>query len=457
MILNTVNNHTTTTTTLINKNSTIPLQTNSSSSNNDFLKKLTETFHVTNRPALAIFLLVLICILCLTLIILIILCIRTFVRRRYVPKVYRKKEKPVYVDDIPGLRRFSNATNTNHHCGTMEYSLNYHIEEEQLEICVIQANNLASPTEQEKFSAYTEVSLVKYENDPMTTTTTTNDNHPNDTTHEQWKSSIEKQFRTDIIHQSNKPCWNQSFVYKLTKNQLNSIVIYFEVFQYNDQYVDISLGQLKIPLNQIDHSEYAGRVLEKTDWLSTSMSHLRNSNLGELCIGLGYYPDTSRIDLCVFEARNLNLDQYFNDLIINEDDSKWKFLKTSQTELNIEIYLKYHDRRLLKKCKTQTRKELINPYFNETFSFKIKEKHIKNAYVKCQLMQVEKWRFKRILGEVSIGLEAVQLKGTKHWDEMLKTPGKLHVRWHSILPVMISKRIPFISELLCIDYFQSDN
>ncbi|TNN12272.1 Synaptotagmin-11 [Schistosoma japonicum] len=312
-----------------NHNQTIPFNTNPLVKN-AFLINLTKLFHVSSIP-LAIFILITICILCLTLLIVIILCIRTCVHRKYIPKSYKKKDKPVYVDDIPGLGKSNDAS----------------------------------------------------------------------------------------LHN-------------------------YEIFHYNETYIDQCLGKLEIPLKQIDHSEYAGNYLERIDWLS--MHQLNIIDIGELCIGLGYFPQKSSIDICIFEGKNLLLNNYL------QDDNQWKWLKLSSIiELDWIIYVKYKQR-YLHKCKTQTRKELINPYFNEKFNFTIKQKYLKTLTIILQLRQIEKWKYKRIIGEIQIGFNVTQWKGTKHWEEILNTPNKLHVRWHTILPIPM-KTIPYFIDWPCFDEF----
>ncbi|XP_018646731.1 hypothetical protein Smp_159640 [Schistosoma mansoni] len=169
------------------------------------------------------------------------------------PKKYKKKEKPIYVNDIPGLMKPNNELHNNN--GTIEYSLSYNIKEEQLKICIIQANNLIIPNDkQEPLNAYATISLMKYDNN----------------------------------------------------TQLNN------------------------PSNILDP----------------------------------------------------NLDPNLND------------------------------------------------------------KHLK--------LIVEKWRYRRIVGEVCIGQDVFQLKSIKHWDELLKFPDKLHVRWHPIYAIPI-KQNSFLLDWLCFD------
>ncbi|CAH8515757.1 unnamed protein product [Schistosoma mattheei] len=447
----TITNTTTTTTTstinINNENQTLPYQLDPLS-NNQFLLNLTKLFHVSSIP-LAIFILITICILCLTFIILLILYIRTFMHKKYIPKVYKKREQPIYIDDIPGLIKVNNNNNNDNNellnYGTIEYSLNYNLNTEELKICIVQANNLLVTNEQEPLNPYATISLIKYKN--------------NNSQLQMMKpiQSINKKYTTNIIYNSNKPCWNQSFLYKLSINQLKCIIILLEIFHYNNQYIDQFLGHLLIPLNQINHSEYIGKFYEKIDWLLMN-NRIYPNNIGEICIGLGYYTDTSRIDLCIFEIKNLILNNTTNTTTNNND--KGKLIDALATELDLIIYIKYNNH-LLHKYKTESRKELINPYFNKTISFKIKEKYIKHLYIIIQLRQIHKWLIKKIIGELSISLNALQLKSMKHFNEMIQLPNQLHVKWHPIYPITTTTTNnnhsdqSILFDWLCFDPFSS--
>ncbi|XP_018646730.1 synaptotagmin, putative [Schistosoma mansoni] len=391
---------------LNNTDTTTNITLNSSAfETNPFIIDLTKSFHVINKP-LAVFLFICVCIACLFFIIIILLCIRTCIRRKYVPKVLHKRPKGIYVDEIPGL-----AHNIEQYkYGSFEYSLEYNIDHKQLKIGVLQANNLIGPISSDTLDPYSTITLAKLDG---------NNN----------LRIIGKQERTNIISNTNRPVWKKIFTYDVEEYDLNHVVIIFEVFAHDNICQDISIGKLEVYLKDIDHGEYAGNIIERTGWLTAGTSY--KFGLGELCIGIGYYPNNNlpHIDVYIYECRQLNLDDYLP--------------KSKQHELDILIILK-QKKRILYRQKTYKRKELINPYFNQKISIPLRNidhtthnttyNQIEKYHIICQLRHINRLYMKQIIGTIHIGLDSSQTTGIKQWEEIIKNPSKIHVMWHSIVP-----------------------
>ncbi|KAK4472023.1 hypothetical protein MN116_005398 [Schistosoma mekongi] len=391
------------TTSITSLNSTNSLNTTFNSSNldrNPFIINLANSFHVINKP-LAIFILICICLICILFIIIILLCIRKCIQHRYKPKVLRKRPKGIYIDEIPGL--IHNIEQSKY--GTLEYSLEYNLDKKQLKVGILQCNNLIGPINCETLNPYTTITLAKYDNNNL--------------------CIIGKQYKTNILSNTNHPVWKQIFTYyNIEEYELMHIIIIFEVFTYdNNLYEDINIGKLEIYLKNEHTTEYIGNIIERMNWLT--MNTLDKYGLGELCLGIGYYPLDSRIDICIYECRQLNINEYLT--------------KSKQYQLDILILCKYHQQ-IIQRQHTIKRKELINPYFNQKFSIQLKNNtnhhhhHIEDYHIVCQLRHINRLHIKSTLGNVYIGLNAKQTTGIKQWEEIIKNPSKIHVMWHTIVP-----------------------
>ncbi|CAH8494830.1 unnamed protein product [Schistosoma turkestanicum] len=406
--------------TSLNKlNSTTNATTNSSSSfdTDPFVIELTKSFHVINKP-LAVFLFICVCIACLFFIIIILLCVRTCIRRKYVPRVLRKRPKGIYVDEIPGLVQ----SKEQHKYGSFEYSLEYNIDHRQLKVGALQANNLIGPISSDSLDPYATVTLAKYDGHNL--------------------RIIGKQEKTNVALKTNRPVWKKIFTFDLDEHELNSTVMIFEVFAHDSICQDVSIGKLEVYLKDEDHEEYAGNIIERIGWLTAGTSS--KFGLGELCIGLGYYPNQNlpHLDVCIYECRQLNLSELLP--------------KSKQHELDILILFKHKKHHTLYRQKTYRRKELVNPYFNQKINIPLKfhqannnttsttgssssssssnHNQIEQFHVICQLRHVNRLHMKQVLGTVHIGLNSSQASGIKQWEEMIKSPSKVHVMWHSIVP-----------------------
>jgi Ca2+-dependent lipid-binding protein len=75
------------------------------------------------------------------------------------------------------------------------------------------------------------------------------------------------------------------------------------------------------------------------------------ASLGEICFSLRYVPNTSKLTVCILEAKNLK------QMDIG-----------GLSDPFVKIYLMNGKKRLAKK-KTTVQKSTLNPYFNEAFTF----------------------------------------------------------------------------------------
>ena len=372
----------------------IPMNTTTQNAleSNPFLIHASNTFNVTSIP-LTIFLLILVFLACILFIALVILCVQSFIRRKYRPRAQRKRMKPIYVDEIPGLA----LTPDQGKYGSLEYSLEYNVDRKELKIGVLQANNLSPQPGLDTLDPYVTLTVGKEENDHLTL--------------------MGKQHRTRVIKKCDRPCWQEFFVYHLTDAELSDAVVIFEVFDFDSIGQDISVGRLRLVLKDIDQGEYAGKVLEHTGWLvAGSASTL---GIGELCVGVGYYPRDERLDVLVIEARDLSF-----DAIVPPSKRK---------DLYVAVKLK-HKNHLVKKVDSSTRREYLNPYFNDKMSFKFKDKYRDGGYILCELKHRGALNMSTVLGTVMIGDQSDQTTGVKQWEEMLKATGKIHIMWHSLTP-----------------------
>lgn len=359
---------------------------------NPFLLNLAKSLHVKNIP-LTIFLFILIWISCFLIIIFIILCIRGCLRKRYALKRHRRQIPPTYIDEIPGLDRDLKK----HKFGNLQYNLNYIVENNELKVGVVSAEGLPKPLEPTTLDTYVTVSLLKIDSkeDPK---------------------PVGKIECTHVIFQNERPCWRKIFSYKIPENELKNIVIIFELFNYHNVQQNTSIGKLKLQLDDLDESKYAGQVFENFGWLE--QGNELSYGLGEMCIGLAQYPEFNRLDICIYECRNLNLNHRIN-------------LKKIRG-LEVLVQVKYK-KKTIKSEKTCTRKEMINPYYWTKISFKIEQEDwMTELMILCKLRYIDQFYFRHVLGICVIGPNSLDSTGIKHWDRMIKGPAKMHVLWHII-------------------------
>ncbi|VDP91338.1 unnamed protein product [Echinostoma caproni] len=324
-------------------------------SNNKFLVNLAVTFNVTSIP-LAIFILILVLIACVLFLVVCILIARSCLRRKFVTKRKRKAIKSIYLDEIPGAMPGSDVGQY----GQLEYSLEYNLDRQKLHVGVIQANNLVPRPGVDEPDPYVALTVIK-------------------------QIVLFDPQKTAIRKKSRSPCWQQMFDFDIKEPELRSITLVFDVFDYDSIGQDSCIGQFRLSL--VEHS----------DWLTPG--EMTVDGMGELCIGLCYYTQYNRIDIIVYEARQLVLDS----------------------------------NRSLGANETKTRHEIVNPYFNEKMSFPTKAYPVDELSAICRLKRKGRLGTKHTLGTVTLGGQNDISTGRKQWDEMIKSPGKTHVMWHTLI------------------------
>ncbi|KAF6770358.1 hypothetical protein AHF37_11342 [Paragonimus kellicotti] len=160
------------------------------------------------------------------------------------------------------------------------------------------------------------------------------------------------------------------------------------------------------------HREYTGIFREDRGRLQPGEP--RSEGLGELCVGLTYKPKLDRLEVVIYEARQLGM---FNLISIDES-----------YRVNVKVELRYR-RKLLGTFTTKSKNDLVNPYFNEKVQFNLQKRYITEAYVLCRLRCARRLGGTLEVATLTIGPNSELVTGAKHWEEMLRNSPRTHVLW----------------------------
>uniref|UniRef100_A0AAY4EHY8 Synaptotagmin n=1 Tax=Denticeps clupeoides TaxID=299321 RepID=A0AAY4EHY8_9TELE len=96
----------------------------------------------------------------------------------------------------------------------------------------------------------------------------------------------------------------------------------------------------------------------------------------------------------------------------------------------VKIQLLQNGKRLKKK-KTTVKKNTLNPYYNESFSFEIPLEQMQKIIVVVTVFDYDKIGKNDAIGKIFIGSKA---GGTelKHWSDMLANPRRPIAQWHPL-------------------------
>nr|XP_029495304.1 synaptotagmin-9-like [Oncorhynchus nerka] len=90
------------------------------------------------------------------------------------------------------------------------------------------------------------------------------------------------------------------------------------------------------------------------------------------------------------------------------------------------------DGRRLKKRKTSTKRNTLNPVYNEAIVFDVPPENIDQIGLMIAVMDYDRVGHNEVIGVCKVGNDAEHL-GRDHWSEMLSYPRKPIAHWHPLI------------------------
>ncbi|XP_069547239.1 synaptotagmin-2-like isoform X3 [Brachyistius frenatus] len=268
--------------------------------------------------------------------------------------------------------------------GKLQYSIEYDFENTKLTVGILQAADLMSMDSGGTSDPYVKVVL-----------------HPDK----------KKKYDTKVHKKTLNPVFNETFVFKqLPYEELGGKTLVMSVYDYDRFSKHDVIGEVKIPMNTID----LGRPIEEWRDLD-SADQEEPEKLGDICISLRYVPTAGKLTVCILEAKNLK-----------------KMDACGLSDPYVKIQLLQGGKRLKKK-KTTVKKNTLNPYYNESFSFEIPLEQMQKILVAVTVFDYDKIGKNDAIGKIFVGSKATGL-GLKHWSDMLSNPRRPIAQWHVLQP-----------------------
>ncbi|XP_004547598.1 synaptotagmin-2 isoform X3 [Maylandia zebra] len=267
--------------------------------------------------------------------------------------------------------------------GKLQYSIDYDFENTKLTIGILQAADLMSMDSGGTSDPYVKVLLFP---------------------------DKKKKFDTKVHKKTLNPVFNETFVFKVPYEELGGKTLVMSVYDYDRFSKHDVIGEVKLPMNTID----LGRPIEEWRDLE-SADQEEPEKLGDICISLRYVPTAGKLTVCILEAKNLK-----------------KMDACGLSDPYVKIQLLQGGKRLKKK-KTTVKKNTLNPYYNESFSFEIPLEQMQKILVAVTVFDYDKIGKNDAIGKIFVGSKATGL-GLKHWSDMLANPRRPIAQWHPLQP-----------------------
>ncbi|XP_014900342.1 synaptotagmin-1-like isoform X1 [Poecilia latipinna] len=213
--------------------------------------------------------------------------------------------------------------------GKLEFSLDYNFTDCQLIVGILQAQDLAAMDMGGTSDPYVKVFLLP---------------------------DKKKKYETKVQRKNLSPVFNETFIFKIPYAELGGKTLILQVFDFDRFSKHDMIGEIKIPMNSVD----MGQPMQQ--WRDLESGEKEEEKLGDICISLRYVPTAGKLTVNIMEAKNLK-----------------KMDVGGLSDPYVKIVLQQNGKRIKKK-KTTVKKNTLNPYFNESFSFEVPFEQIQVSF-----------------------------------------------------------------------------
>ncbi|XP_041072037.1 synaptotagmin-10 [Carcharodon carcharias] len=216
-----------------------------------------------------------------------------------------------------------------------------------------------------------------------------------------------KKFQTRVHRKTLNPIFNETFQFPVPLDHLNNRKLHFSVFDFDRFSRHDMIGEVIVD----NLFELLDLPKEDTIWRDIICVQTESVDLGEIMFSLCYLPTAGRMTLTVIKCRNLKA----MDI-------------TGFSDPYVKVSLICEGRRL-KKRKTTTKKNTLNPVYNEAIIFDIPPESMEQVSLSITVMDYDRVGHNEVIGVCRVGQDAEGL-GRDHWNEMLAYPRKPIAHWH---------------------------
>jgi hypothetical protein len=218
-------------------------------------------------------------------------------------------------------------------------------------------------------------------------------------------------YQTKCIKKTLNPHFNENFVFDVDYSKIGKKSVVLGVYDHDVVSSDDKIAQLRIPLASVDLSAVTEEWYDlEAPCKDADLQH--EDDLGQVCISLRFVPAASQLKVVVVEARNIAQHQ----------------VTTSEVYFKLSIFV--NDRRVTKK-RTSLKKETVNPYFNEAFTFSMTPEQARLITLVVVLSEYTTLGKSKSIGWVELGYKST-LMGSAHWQNAMLNQRHPVAQWHSL-------------------------
>ncbi|XP_074123315.1 synaptotagmin-10 isoform X1 [Sminthopsis crassicaudata] len=268
-------------------------------------------------------------------------------------------------------------------CGKLNFTLQYDYENELLVVNIIKALDLPAKDFTGTSDPYVKIYLLP---------------------------DRKKKFQTRVHRKTLNPLFEETFQFPVAYDQLSNRKLHLSIYDFDRFSRHDMIGEVILD----NFFEVSDLSREATVWKDIHCATTESIDLGEIMFSLCYLPTAGRMTLTVIKCRNLKA----MDI-------------TGSSDPYVKVSLMCEGRRL-KKRKTTTKKNTLNPVYNEAIIFDIPPENVDQVSLLIAVMDYDRVGHNEVIGVCRTGLDAEGL-GRDHWNEMLAYHRKPITHWHPLL------------------------
>ncbi|XP_063052011.1 synaptotagmin-1b [Engraulis encrasicolus] len=267
--------------------------------------------------------------------------------------------------------------------GKLQFSLDYNFTDASLVVGILQATDLAAMDTSGLSDPYVKLYLLP---------------------------DKKKKFETKIHRKTLNPTFNENFTFKVPYAELGGKTLVMTMYDFDRFSKHDAIGDIRIPMNKVDFSQ------KTEEWRDLQKPEKEEQEkLGDICLSLRYVPTAGKLTVVILEAKNLK-----------------KMDVGGLSDPYVKIHLMQNGKRMKKK-KTTVKKNTLNPYYNESFSFEVPLEQIQKVQVVVTVLDYDKIGKNDAIGKVFVGVNSTGTE-QRHWADMLANPRRPIAQWHALKP-----------------------
>jgi len=266
--------------------------------------------------------------------------------------------------------------------GKLQFSLDYDFQQNNLNVGIMQAADLAAMDMNGTSDPYVKVYVLP---------------------------DRKKKFETKVHRKTLNPVFNESFNFKIPYNEIGGKTLVIAIYDFDRFSKHDIIGEIRIPMKSVD----LGQVIEEWRDVAPADDDKANERLGDICFSLRYVPTAGKLTCVILEAKNLK-----------------KMDVGGLSDPYVKVSLMQGNKRLKKK-KTTIKKNTLNPYFNESLSFEVPFEQIQKVSLVVTVFDYDRMGKNDGIGKLVCGCNATGTE-LRHWSDMLASPRRPIAQWHTL-------------------------